>query len=128
MIYAILDRLKNDIELRTLLGASIDNPKIFPLKTDEDGESIVYNDSPTSGGTIKENRLELRIITDDYDKAMLIEKSLCRLLDLEENQPGFRYEDVVIMSSTLNGGGTLENEATKDIERILYFDIKWRGK
>jgi hypothetical protein len=126
MIYAVLNRLKNDTELTSLLGVTGSDFRIYPLFTKKKGTCIVYTDAPVSGGDIKDNRLELRIIDSDYDKVLRIENALNRLLDIPEGEPGFIYENVNIMSSILNGGGSLENESTGDIERILYYEIKWR--
>lgn len=128
MIYAILNRLKNDTQLSSLLSSTENDSKIYPLFTIGKDCCITYNDSPVSGGDVKENRLELRIIDNDYDHMMQIEERLNALLDLKEYEQGFIYGNVSVMTSSLNGGGTLENDVTESIERILFYNIKWRKK
>ncbi|PNT94149.1 hypothetical protein [Clostridium thermosuccinogenes] len=128
MIYAILDRLKNDTELKSLLNSTDDDSKIYPLFTTSNDTCLVYTDAPVTGGDIKENRLEIRIITDDYDKLNQIEKCLNRLLDIKEYEQGFRFNNISILKSSLSGGGTLEHSDTKQIERILIYQIKWKER
>jgi hypothetical protein len=128
VIYAILDKLENNSELNTLLNSSSEDSRIYPLFTTDTNTCLVYTDSIVSGGDVKENRLEIRIIDTDYDNVMQIEKVLNGLLDIKEYEQGFRYENISILKSSLVGGGTLENEATKTIERILLFQIKWKER
>lgn len=133
MISAILNRLESDNELKSLLGAGINkdgeyDSKIYPLFTISDDTSLVYTDSIVSGGDIRENRLEFRIITKDYEVMTQIEKRLCKLLDIKEYEQTFRYENISILKSSLVGGGTLEHDATHKIERILLFQIKWKER
>lgn len=128
MIYAILNKLNNDIELNSLLGSTLEDSKIYPLFTRNNDTCIVYTDSIVSGGDIRENRLELRIICDDYDKMIEIEKRINKLLDIKEYEQGFRYKNISILKSSLVGGGTLENDSTHTIERVLLFQIKWKER
>ncbi len=120
--------LNNDIELNSLLGSTLEDSKIYPLFTRNNDTCIVYTDSIVSGGDIRENRLELRIICDDYDKMIEIEKRINKLLDIKEYEQTFTYENISILKSSLVGGGTLENDATHTIERILLFQIKWKER
>jgi len=126
VIYAILDRLKNDSELSSLLDATIEDEKIYPLFTESNDTCLVYTDAIVAGGDVKENRLEFRIITQYYEVMTSIEKKLNQLLDIREYEQGFRFEDTSILKSTLIGGGTLTNDATHTIERILLYRILWK--
>ena len=126
MIYAVLDRLKNDSELTSLLNSKEDDEKIYPLFTENNDTCLVYTDAIVSGGDIKENRLEFRIITQYYDTMTLIEKKLNNLLDIREYEQGFKLQDTSILKSSLIGGGTLTNDATHTIEMILIYRILWK--
>jgi len=126
LIYAILNRLKNDSELSSLLSSTEDDGKIYPLFTESNDTCLVYTDAIVSGGDIKENRLEFRIITQHYDTMTLIEKRINELLDIREYNQGFKYQDTSILKSALIGGGTLTNDATHTIERILIYRILWK--
>lgn len=128
MIYAILNRLENDTELKSFLGATTEDSKIYPLFTKSNDTCLVFTDAIVTGGDIRENRLEIRIITDNYILMTDIENRLCKLLDIKEYEPGFRFENISIFKSFLVGGGTLENDATHTIERILLFKILWKVK
>lgn len=126
MISAILNKLNNDIELKSLLNSNNTDSKIYPLFAENNDTCLVYTDSIVGGGDIRENRLEFRIITEDYGLMTLIENRLCRLLDIKEYERGFRFENISILKSSLVGGGTLEHDATHTIERIMLFQIKWK--
>lgn len=126
MIYAILNKLKNDAELSSLLDKTEDDEKIYPLFTESNDTCLVYTDAIVSGGDVKENRLEFRIITQYYDTMTLIEKKLNELLDIREYEQGFRFGSTSILKSALIGGGTLTNDATHTIERILIYRILWK--
>ena len=126
MIYAILNKLENDAELSSLLSATEDDGKIYPLFTESNNTCLVYTDAIVSGGDVKENRLEFRIITRYYDTMTTLEKRLNKLLDIREYEQGFRFEDTSILKSSLIGGGTLTDDATHTIERILIYRILWK--
>ena len=126
MIYAILNKLENDAELSSLLSATEDDGKIYPLFTESNNTCLVYTDAIVSGGDVKENRLEFRIITQYYDTMTTLEKRLNKLLDVREYEQGFRFEDTSILKSSLIGGGTLTDDATHTIERILIYRILWK--
>lgn len=128
MIYAILDKLENDIELSSLLGANQNDTRIYPLKTVREGECLVYVNTPVVGGDVKENRLELKIIGSNIDNITMIEKRLLKLLDMKEYDKGFRYENISIMKSFLSGGGILDFDDIGLTEKILYFTVKWRER
>jgi len=126
LIYAILNKLENDAELSSLLSATEDDGKIYPLFTESNNTCLVYTDAIVSGGDVKENRLEFRIITQYYDTMTTLEKRLNKLLDVREYEQGFRFEDTSILKSSLIGGGTLTDDATHTIERILIYRILWK--
>lgn len=127
MIYAILNKLKNDADLISLLRITEEDSRIYPLSTTNFGPCLVYNDSPIGDdGRTKVNRLEMRIIDTDYDNMLLIEKALNEIMIIPEDEPGYIYGSVNIMSCSQNGGGTLEHDGADVFERIIYYEIKWR--
>lgn len=133
MIKAVINRLKADEEVINLLGVTEDDWRIYPLSSNNNGPCIVYNDTPISNdGRIKVNRLELRVIDHDtneyfsYDHIDLIIKAVSRLLIIPEDEPGYIFENINIMSCFQNGGGSLEDPITKLTEKFLYLNITWR--
>lgn len=127
MIYAILNKLKNDADLISLLGITPEDSRIYPLFTTDFGPCLVYNDSPINDdGRIKINRLEMRIIDTDYDHMLEIEKVLNAVMIIPEDEPGYIFNGINIMSCSQNGGGTLEHDGADVFERIIYYEIKWR--
>lgn len=127
MIYAILNRLRNDTELIDLLGITPEDSRIYPLSTTNLGPCLVYNDSPIGDdGRTKTNRLEMRIIDTDYDHMLFIEKALNEIMIIPEDEPGYVFNGVNIMSCLQNGGGTIEHDGADVVERIIYYEIKWR--
>jgi hypothetical protein len=128
MIYAILDKLKSSEELSALLGATEDNTKIYPLNANKDDiPCLAYNDSPVSDeGRLKENRLEIRAIDNDYDHLQEVIKTVSGILIISENQPGYKFNDVSIMSCSQNGGGHVEDIENSIYEKFIYLNIEWR--
>lgn len=128
MIYAILDKLKSSEELSTLLGATEDNTKIYPLSANKDDiPCIAYTDSPVSDeGRLKENRLEIRAIDNDYDHLQEVIKTVSGILIIPENKPGYRFNGANIMSCSQNGGGHIEDIENSIYEKFIYLDIRWR--
>lgn len=127
MIEAIKNRLIGDSALTSLLGATAEDTRIYPLSSDNFGPCICYSVRPQSGGHVKQSTLELRIVTEDYDLGLDIEKRCNELLDLEEkNSVGWldSAAGVNILSSNLSGGGELEMAPV--YQRFPSYTIKWR--
>lgn len=133
MITAILNKLTSDAALSTLLGAveatetKEADTRLYPLSSDNFGPCICYSARPQNGGLVKQSTLELRIITEDYDLGLDIEKRVNELLDLEEDN-GTGWIDstagVNILSSNLSGGGELQMGTI--YQRYPSYTIKWR--
>ncbi|WP_443660443.1 hypothetical protein [Clostridium algidicarnis] len=122
---AVVQYLKADSKLSTLLQATQTDSRIYPLfTTDLSKPSIVYTDAPTSGGYVANNRIELRIITYDYDLMLEIEKEVLSLLDIKEHENTIKINNTSFRSF-LNGGGTMEGP-NNSIERLLFFNIIWK--
>jgi hypothetical protein len=128
MIKAVLNRLKNDAALSSLLGVTAEDSRIYPLSTGNFGPCISYTDTPMEGGRVKQNNLELRITAQSYAATRQIEDRLNALLDFKEGSgedTGWIYEDVNVMTSYLTGGGELE--MGEIYQRFLVYTIKWRN-
>ena len=127
MLLAVLHRMKNDATLTSLLGATAQDSRIYPLSVGDFEPSICYADTDIEdSGVVRTSRLELRISAKSYEKVTQIRDRLRELLNIAEDEVGFTYSGVIVMSSTLNGGGVLEFEGADVFQRFMYFDVKWR--
>lgn len=133
MIYAILDRLKNNTtkdgqSIPNLLGATANDSKIYPLNANINSiPCISYTDVPVSDdGLLKVNRLEVRAIDNDYDHLQEVVKTVSDILIIQENKPGYIFQDVNIMSCSQNGGGAIEDIQNNIYEKFIYLQIEWR--
>lgn len=104
MIYAILDRLKNSVtkdgkSVITLLGSTDTDSKIYPINANMDSiPCITYTDNPISDdGILKVNRLEIRVIDNDYDHLQEVIKTVSGLLVMYEDEPQYVFQDENIM-------------------------------
>ncbi|MCR3760420.1 hypothetical protein KYB31_15690 [Clostridium felsineum] len=128
MIYAILNKLNTSEDLKALLGTTNTDTKIYPLNANLNSvPCITYTDTPISDdGIIKVNRLELRAIDNDYDHLQEVIKTVSGLLIMYEDQTGYVFEDVNIMSCQQNGGGHIEDVQNNIYEKFIYLQIEWR--
>lgn len=102
--------------------------KLFPIfTTDIEKPSVVYNFTPISGGHIKQNQLELKVIWSDYDEVKEIEDKINKIMDTEEDKPFTAYGNTYFRSS-LSGGGCLFRDDLQMYENTLIFIITWRCK
>ncbi|MDT8717821.1 hypothetical protein IAI10_14225 [Clostridium sp. 19966] len=128
MIYGILNRLEQDETLQTLLNASAEDNKIYPMNADKDKvPCLAFKDNPVSDdGRIKVNRLELRIFDTDYERLEKIARRIGEILIIQEGDEGFIFQDMSIMSCSQDGGGNTEDLANKIYQKYYYFNITWR--
>lgn len=128
MIYAIVDKLKNDTHLSTILKASSGDVKIYPLNASFDNAPcLVYNDTPVSDdGETKVDKLEIRAIDKDYDNVLEIIKTVSEVLIIKEGDPGYESNGVSIMGCVQNGGGSLKDTKNNVYEKFIYLNIEWR--
>ncbi len=122
----ILDGLKNDTELQSLLEGTLTDKKIYAFSADK-LKSIAYVYTDLNSNKITgQARLELTINTlkVDYELNMLI---LDRLKQLLLTFASEEFNDN-ILTIEQNGGGILENEETKTIHNKIIFIIKYRER
>lgn len=128
MIYAILNKLNQNEGLKVLLNATDGDTKIYPLNANLGSiPCITYNDTPISDdGIIKVSRLEIRAIDKDYDNLQQIIKAVSNALIMYEDETGYVYDNVNIMSCSQNGGGHIEDIQNNIYEKFIYLQIEWR--
>lgn len=123
---AIIDYIKYDSKLISLLGITKDNPKIYPLEhsNNEDVPFLVYSISPIiSEEVITQYRAEFRIISDDVNEIESITNAMMNLMHFRRKS-GFISNDKTIYVSSFNGGGLLKNPETGNFEQYLVFIVK----
>jgi hypothetical protein len=128
MIYAILNKLNSNEDLKALLNATSEDTKIYPLNANlNSAPCLAYTDTPISDdGVVKVSRLEIRAIDKDYDHLQEIIKAVSGLLIMYEDETGYVYNNVNIMSCSQNGGGHLEDIQNNIYEKFIYLQIEWR--
>jgi len=126
MILALLDKLTSDPVLSSLLVATNTDSKIHPVHVEGFGPAIAYTVTPViREGNVVTDRVELRVVAPTYAGALLIANRLVNLLDLDEQTAGWWYDTTYVLSSNLNGGGSLEF-GDNAYEEFRFFDVKWR--
>lgn len=123
-----------DSDLRTLLGASQEEPHIDPRTTTFDNHAVVYKVVPGSfDGFFHTDRIEIRIIDDNDDTIRAIQERIASLLVIREGDPPKRVSGddgtTVVFSCKINGGGDLDDYTVKqlpNVHRLLYFNTIWR--
>lgn len=118
----ILQRLEDDTELKSLLNSSSNNTGIYLNKTDKT-DSITYRFINLTSDAIKEqNRLEISCLSQDYLKVnAILERVKEILLTVGDEQ-----FDNDVLEITLNGGGYLFDEDTKNHIVKAFFIVKNR--
>lgn len=125
IITDILNILKADSTLKTLLGATASDTKLYPYSADKDraNNCIVYIVSPVSDeDAVRIDKLEIRIISDDLIKAHAIDSRVRTLLKTIGDTRNNNFLKIV-----LNGGGSLEDLATNTYHLIDYYYITQRS-
>lgn len=123
IITDILNILKADTALKTLLGATTNDTRIYPYSTSQTDNCIVYIVSPVSDEDAKRvDRLEIRAISTDLGNAYAIDSRVRTLLKTIGDTPNNNFLNVVI-----NGGGSLEDAKTGMYQFITYYYIISKG-
>ena len=126
MITEVLGILKADAVLTSLLGTTLDDSHIYPYRTSKDRANnvIVYTFSPVSDEDAKRvDRLEIRIISSELDKAKAIDSRVRQLLKtIGDTANG------IMLNVVLNGGGSLEDTATSLYHIISYYYVTYRSE
>lgn len=119
----ILDILKNDNLLNTLLSATEEDTRIYPFASPKVCDCIVYNFTPLKSDGIKGiAQFKATIITQDMALNLAIQERLDELLlTLADN-----LLIANITNCTRSGGGTLYNAEVDTIHTIAHYAITYR--
>jgi len=127
------DYLKADVPLRTLLGASVADCRIYPLRSPQSktGNYIVFM-FEGEGGTdeiLSDVRLVIKITTpkSSYTVVNSIRDRILTLLD-KQDQINITSTINYIYFCKLNGTSDLEDAETEETIKVLNFDIKFQRK
>ena len=124
---SVLDYLKDDAELTTLLNHTKPHPKITAYKAHDKNAYpyVTVKLTPFITGTVTgQYDCEVRVVTDDV---LLIEKLTDLVINRLHfgNKPAVQQGNNLIYTSSHNGG-TLNIDEEKGIyEQVLFFNIKF---
>ena len=123
MVSEIISILSNDTTLRALIGSTITDTRIYPLKTMNNYDCIVYKNFPVSDNGVKvQERMEINIIASTYKKALDIAERVNELLLTIGDTP----LTSTVLEVELNGGGINYKLETDKVHRTLFLDILYR--
>ena len=110
--------------LNEICGPIIGTDRIYPSFTTEI-PGITYIDTPISSGLVKEDQVEIKIIHDDIDEALLVKKAISDKLNTKYQDKSLVSNNISLRGS-LSGGGQLFNDSIQVWELSLIFIIMWR--
>ena len=87
--------------------------------------SIVYNITQITGGIVKQDQVELKIIHQDFEEALNIRQKILEKLDMTQEKPNLVSNNIALFSS-LAGGGFIFSDGPQAWEVTVYFIMKWR--
>lgn len=127
-IASVLDYLKADTELLTMLGHTKQHPKVTAYKAHDKNAYpyIVVKLEPFSIDTlIGQYRCEVRVVTDDQ---LMIERLSDRVIDRLHfgNRPPVSQGNNLIYTSSHSGGSLLFDNDRGVFEQPMFFNIKFR--
>lgn len=121
MLEYILEILQNNQVITSILKPTPKKPKIYLLSTSDTGDCIVYTwELIGADGIIKEYRLKIVAITNDYD----IGQQLLNAINNELVTVGDITKHFKILECNQNGGGLMDNFETNKIHATRYYYIK----
>lgn len=126
-IVSVLDYLKADDKLTTLLNHTQMKPKISPYTAFDknDYPYIVVKLEPFDAGVlIGQHRCEIRLVTDDKYKVEELTDLIIKRLHFG-NRPSVEQTNNLIYTSSHSGGTLLIHEDEGIFEQILIFNIKF---
>lgn len=88
---------------------------------------LTYTVTQIDGRVVKQSQVEVKIIDDDYDNALVIREKILKKLDMENKNPSLTNSNIVLRSG-LAGGGSLFNDSIQMWEVSCIFIINWRCK
>lgn len=125
MITEILGVLRQNNALKSLLGGTTTEDRIYAKHTDYLGKCLIYDDYTTAANKITDNtRLTITIVADKLSEIHTIEKEVKRsILTLADTPLTHK-----ILQVELNGGGSLYDYDRQKHHRTLYFTIISRSE
>jgi len=132
---AIYQYLKTDAALLALIGGNSSDPKIYPDGLARTASpSITYNihGEGSNDEITDEIRLTFKITTPnyDYDLSKSIRDRLNELLDFKQSQANLQIfsPDFYIYDSEKNGGHDTRDDVTREVIKIVEYDIRFLKK
>lgn len=114
----ILNILKADSTLKSLLGVTARDPRIYEFDTKNSGNVITYTFTTLTSDKVKEqSRFECNCISEDREKSLEIQTRVKQLL-LTKGDESLTHN---ILSVVQNGGGSLK-DAEKGVfkEKVIF--------
>lgn len=121
MLDYVLDILKNNEIIRSILKPTNKKPGIYLLSTTDMMDCMVYSwELLSSDGIIKNYKFKVIVITDDYDIGQeLIEAINKELITIGDTSKHFK-----MLECNQNGGGLMDNFETNKVHATRYYYIK----
>lgn len=88
---------------------------------------VVYDVKPITAGTINQSQAEIKIIHEDFDKALEIRQKIIENLHFDIKKPS-QCIDNIVFRGELSGGGTVFQEEVQAWEISIIFIMTWRRK
>lgn len=86
---------------------------------------VTYTDTPISGGVVKEDQVEIKVIHQDIDEALKIRKAILEKFDIEQIKPSL-VSGGISLRSQLSGGGSIYSDGPQAWELSIILIITWR--
>lgn len=129
-IASILDYLKADSELTTMINHKQTHPKITAYTAHDKNAYpfIVVKLEPFITDTlIGQYRCEIRVVTDDVLMIEPITEKVINRLHLL-NRPSVKQGDNLILTSTQSGGTLVVDEEKGIYEQLIIFNLKFKRR
>lgn len=113
-------------KLEEIVSPLIGDKKIKPLfVTFVPG--VTYDIKLITEGPVKQSQVEIKIIHEDFDKALEIRQKIIENLHFDIKKPS-QCIDNIVFRGELSGGGTLFQEEVQAWEISIIFIVTWRWK
>lgn len=122
MLELAIKNLVNEV-----VSHEIGDGKVFPLFGTSALPFVTYTITPISEGPTKESQVELKIISDDYERTLKIRELIVGRFAMTPRSKSL-VSNGIVMRSELAGGGALFNDAIQTWEESRIFIVIWRKK
>lgn len=113
--------------LEELVTSSIGKGRVFPVFGTGPFPFLTYTITDISGGNVKESQVEIKVISDEYERCVDLRDYISSKLDMNEQSKSIVVDNVVFRSK-LAGGGQIFNDSIQVWELSRIFIMKWRKK